>query len=311
MPAQDTSQLKEKIISILRTRGPSLPVHVAKETGLSMLFASAFLSELFSEKKIKISDMKIGSSPIYFIPGQESKLENFSHHLKSKEKDAFELLKERKFLKDREQEPAIRVALRAIKDFAIPFKKEEEIYWRYFAISQEEFNIKKEIIPSKLGILQSETTSEEEKSQINEKKELPKEEKIPKEGELNIFEKPPEKKKKKIVKKKIISKKKKQDEKLFQKVKEFLSKENIEIVDFQNLSKDELILKIIENQKEKILIAYNKKRVTELDIIKTYKKIENKDIPYILLIKGEPSKKLSDLIETLKKLDKIKDMELK
>jgi len=34
-----------------KRRGPSLPVHIASETGLSMLFASAFLSELLSEKK--------------------------------------------------------------------------------------------------------------------------------------------------------------------------------------------------------------------------------------------------------------------
>lgn len=305
MPAQDTSQLKEKIISILRIRGPSLPVHVAKETGLSMLFASAFLSELFSEKKIEISNMKVGSSPVYFLPGQRSKLENFSHYLKSKEKDAFELLKEKKFLKDREQEPAIRVALRAIKDFAIPFKKEEEIFWRYFIIPQEEFIIKKEIpLKKEIEIPKKEETQSKEEKIITEEiqKELPKE-------ELDIFEKSKEKEKKKVTKKKTTSKKKKDSEKLFKKVKEFLSKESIEIIDFQNISKDELILKIRENEKEKMLIAYKKKRVTESDIIKTYKKIENKNIPYILLMRGEPSKKLSDLIETMKRLDKVKDME--
>ena len=113
MPTQDTSDTREKIMSILKTRGPSLPVHVAKETSLSMLFASAFLSELLSEKRIKISNMRVGNSPIYFIPGQEPKIENFSQHLKSREKDAFILLKEKKFLKDKNQEPAIRIALRA------------------------------------------------------------------------------------------------------------------------------------------------------------------------------------------------------
>ena len=103
---------------------------------MSILFTSAFLSELLAEKRIKISNMKVGSSPLHFISGQETRLENFSQHLKSREKDAYELLREKKFLKDSEQEPAIRVALRAIKDFAISFKKNNVIIWRYFTASE-------------------------------------------------------------------------------------------------------------------------------------------------------------------------------
>ena len=138
MPAQDTSEVKEKIVSIFKRRGPSLPVHVSQETGLSILFASVFLSELLSEKKLGISNMKVGNTPIYFIPGQEPMLERFSEHLKSKEKESFNLLKEKTFLKDSEQEPAIRVALRSLKDFAVPFKKNDEFYWKYFIVSKEE-----------------------------------------------------------------------------------------------------------------------------------------------------------------------------
>jgi hypothetical protein len=293
MPAQDTSKIKEKIISILKTRGPSLPVHIAKETGLSMLFSSAFLSELFSEKKIKISNMKVGSSPIYFIPEQKPLLENFSQYLKSKEKDAFILLKEKKILKDINQDPAIRVALREIKDFAIPFKKDEEIFWRYFIIPE------KELVPQKLP--EQELEKKEESKKIIEEKITEKENKI-KEEKLDIFSKPLEKKK---VAKKKVAKQKKQNEKLFNKVKEFLSQKDIEIIDIQEFSKDELILKIKENKREKLLIAYNKKRITELDLIKSYKKLNDKNIPYILLSFGEPSKKFTNLIESIKNLDKI------
>lgn len=146
MSEERALEIKEKIISIFKDKGPCLPVNVAKETGLSLLFASAFLSEFLSEKKIKISNMKVGSSPLYFIPGQEKMLENFSDYLKSKEKEAFILLKEKKILKDSEQEPAIRVALRAIKDFAIFFNKNGEIYWRYFNIPETDLkNLEKGI----------------------------------------------------------------------------------------------------------------------------------------------------------------------
>ena len=79
MPNQDTSELKNKIINFLRINGPSLPVHIAKEIGLSILFTSAFLSELLSERQLKISSMKIGSSKLHFLAGQENKLENFGY----------------------------------------------------------------------------------------------------------------------------------------------------------------------------------------------------------------------------------------
>jgi len=174
----NTTQIKEKIIEFIRQRGPSLPVYISKAIDNSILFTSAFLSELVSEKKIKISHMRVGSSPIYFLQGQEPQLEKFSDYLKSKEKDAFFLLKEKKFLQDSSQEPAIRVALRDIKDFALPFKKDNEIYWRYFTASESEM-----FLPAK---------------KVQEKKPEPKK-------NLNIFDKPQKSKEqeKKLIKKKF------------------------------------------------------------------------------------------------------------
>ena len=47
-------------------------------------------------------------------------------------------MKERKILRDSELQPAIRVALREIKDFAVPFEKNNEIFWRYFLVEEPE-----------------------------------------------------------------------------------------------------------------------------------------------------------------------------
>jgi len=305
MPTQDTSELKEKILHILKTRGPSLPVHVAKETNLSMLFASAFLSELLSEKKIKISHMKIGSSPIYFIPGQENFIENFSHHLKSREKDAFILLKEKKILKDKEQEPAIRVALREIKDFAIPFKQNEEFFWRYFKIPEKELlekkhfkeiKIEEKIFPIKI----------EEKEELKEK-EIPIKEQteIIQKQKLDIFDKKIQSKKK-IIKKRTTEKK--QNDKFFNKVKEFLLEKSFEIIDIESFNKSDLILKIKKNEKEQLLIAFNKKKISENDIFKAHKKALESNLKYTILSLGEPLKKISNLIEAIKDLEKIETL---
>jgi len=296
MPIQNTLRIKEKILLILQKRGPSLPVHIAKEIGLSMLFASAFLSELFSEKKIKISNMKVGNSPIYFLSVQKPILEKFAHHLKSKEKDAFILLKERKFLKDVLQEPAIRVALRTIKDFAVPFKKDGEIFWRYFTTPETEFVIPKIVKPAIVENKQKTSDFLLIDKKISERSEPIKEEK------LNIFDKPYEKKKR-VIKKKSI--KKKQNDKFFNKVKWFLSEKSIQILDIESFNKNDLILRIKNKDEEQLLIAYNKKRVNENDIIKAHKKALESNLRYIILSLGVPLKKLTNLIEALKNLEKI------
>ncbi len=273
---QDTSEIKEKIIGALKRRGPSLPIHIAKEIESNTIFASAFLSELISEKRVRISNMRVGSSPIYYILGQEPLLERFSQHLKSRERDAFILLKEGKFLKDSRQEPAIRIALREIKDFAIPFRRDEEIIWRYFTTPETEFKIKE-----KPGIIE--------------------EKKVPEEKSLGIFGE--EKKPKKIRKRKA-----QKENKFFARVKEFLSEKSIEMVDILNFSKNELILRIRDKGNDKIIIAYNKKRVSELDIINAAKKASEYNLPYMVLSLGEPLKKTNALIDALKKLDSIEKL---
>ncbi len=275
MPIQDTSQIKEKILSILRIRGPSLPIHIARGTELTTLFSSAFLSELVSEKKVKMSHMRVGSSPIYLVPGQEYLLENFSQHLKSKEKEAFALLKEKKFLRDSEQTPAIRVALREIKDFAIPLKihNREELFWRYFTTPESEFKIE---IPEK-AIAQEQIQKQKKKTE------------------------------KRKIRKKVKGSQK--NDKFFNKIKDFLSKNKIEILDIKEITKNSLILKVKENEKEYLLVAYNKKRVNEQEIIKAYKKALELNLSYKILGLGEPLKKLEELIKAAKSLQNIEKIE--
>ncbi|MBL7058975.1 hypothetical protein ISS08_00795 [Candidatus Pacearchaeota archaeon] len=293
MPTQDTTPIKEKILSVLQRRGPSLPAHVASEVGLSMLFASAFLSELISDRKIVISHMKVGNSPLYYIEGQEAKLENYAEHLKSKEKDAFLLLKKEKILKDEIQHPAIRVALRYIRDFAIPFKKEGEIFWRYFT----------EPVPDLKSIEKPKLESIKEEKPV----------------ELNIFDKESSEKEKKEIpiikpkpKKKITSKRKsissKKNEIFFNKVKEFLLEKSITIIEVESLSKNDLILKVRSKGKELLLFAYNKKRINELEIVKASKKAKELGLQYTLLSKGGPLKKIENLIEAIKELDSIETL---
>jgi len=275
---QDISIIKQKILYIIRGRGPSLPVHISQQIEQSILFTSAFLSELVSEKELKMTNMRVGSSPIYYLPEQINQIEKYSSHLNPKEKEAFHLLKDKKILKDLEQQPAIRVALRQIRDFAIPFKKNNEIYWRFFTIPEQDT-----------------------------KEKIPEIKKI--EKPLDIFSKEEIKSEKRQIKKKILKRKtsasQKKNEKFFEKVKSHLNSNQIEIEDIIGFSKNDLVLKIKENQKEKLLIAFNKKKITEKDILKCYLKAQEMNLTYKIFILGEQTKKIKNLIEAIKNLDNI------
>lgn len=278
MPMQDASKIKEEIINFLNIKGPSLPIHIAQEIKISPLFTSAFLSELFSEKKIKMSYLRVGSSPVYFLSGQEEGLEKYADYLKSKEKEAFLFLKEKGILKDEEQIPAIRVALRAIKDFAFPIEKNEELYWKYF-LYNEEIVSKHENIT--LPLLKEEVIEKSSKTKKIEKK------KAPKKNEKN----------------------KKGNEKFLTKVKEFISKENLEIMGIESIGKEYLVLRVKINDEEKAFVAYNKKKITEKDFINANKKAEELGLKYILLSSGDLPKKIKETIEAIKNLSGIEKIE--
>lgn len=274
MPVQNSLEIKEKILFLLKKRGPSLPVHIAKEIGLSILFASAFLSELLSEKRIRISNMKVGNSPIYFIRGQEPLLENFSQYLKSREKDAFILLKEKKFLKDREQDPAIRVALRAIRDFAIPFKKNEEISWRYFTVSEKEFKGPGRITtPLKI-------------SRLNTPKQK---------QELNIFDKPIKK-----------ERKRKEQSEFVKNVLNFIKENKVELLEEISSKKREFfgILKISTDlgNIEVLVIAKDKKKITENDLEIAIQKSHSYKKMVVLMSTGDMGKKAKEYFEKYKNI---------
>lgn len=299
MAAQDTSKIKERIMSVLRIKGPNLPVYVAREIGSSMLFTSAFLSELLSEKRIRISSMRVGNSPLYFISGQEPMLERFSQHLKSKEKDAFFLLKEKKFLPDSSQEPAIRVALREIKDFAIPFQRNNEFIWRFFTVPESEFS------PVKKSVMKVQEKEQDIKQEIKQ----PTEEKP-----LNIFERAKtdeqEQKPKKQRKKTGKTKRKKtgKDNAFFDRLKESLAIKGIEILDVKNFSRNEIVIKARENGNEELVFALNRKKITDKDIIKAGKKSKEYNLPYKIVSLGEPAKKLTEIVDSIKRLSSIEKL---
>jgi len=133
----------ETIINFLRQNGPSTPAQLAKHVNTSLLFASAMLGEVSSKGVVEITNLKIGGgSPLYYLKEDTEKLVNFADKLSPKDKDAFELLKEKKVIRDKSQTPIIRVSLRTIKDFAVPLTivmgENKELFWKWYLLGDKE-----------------------------------------------------------------------------------------------------------------------------------------------------------------------------
>ncbi|MBS3119074.1 hypothetical protein J4417_05370 [Candidatus Woesearchaeota archaeon] len=92
---------QDKIINLIRLKGPSIPRQIAQAIGSDLLFSSAHLSDLVSQGKLVVSHMKLDSTPLYYIPGQEAMLYNYLNCLNEKDRRTAEMLKEKGVLRDR------------------------------------------------------------------------------------------------------------------------------------------------------------------------------------------------------------------
>lgn len=303
----NVSSIKEKIIEYIRERGPSLPANLTKISGMNLTFTSAILSELLAERKIKISNLKVGSSPLYYLEGQEEKLENFIDNLKPVEKDAFLKLKQNRILEDEKQSPQIRVALRSIKDFAIPIKVGEKLFWKYHLLSDEKAKEaiggekKDEVAVGQERVIgQSiwndikKEFSREEVEDIIRKRvaeivEKIKEETLVKETKKEEAE---EKKKEESIEKQTIKEKRKTQKKkktnpLFDFSKKAVEEKGFVIKEILKDAKDKVLLACSKESKNYLVFVYGKKSVDDKEIFKDYKKFYQNCDGFFLFVKEE------------------------
>ena len=286
----DIPQKKNKIISFIETNGPSLPVRIAKAIEMDPVFASAILSELLNTKQIRLSHMKIGASSLYILPGQEQKLEDYTEHLKPIEKEAYLKLKNKKVLTHENEEPATRVALQNIKDFATPFKFQEKIMWKYAFTPDEE--IENILTPKK-----KEPKPEEKKMEIENILETKNEERKIEPIITNTKQETPPKKEI------LIDTKKSQEPKpeFLEEIKRFLKKKNIEFLEEIQSEKKEIVAKISVESKlgniNFLLVAKNKQSTSKEEIAAAIQRATYNKMPCLLILRKEPSKNIQKIID--------------
>jgi hypothetical protein len=150
---------RNKILDIVK-QGPTFPAKIAKQLGAGgdTMLIGAILSTLISTGEVRVSSIKVGASPLYYVPDNESKLEDYIDHLNDKDRKVFKLLKEEKVLQDSEQDPLTRVSLRTIKDFAKSFEilhqGQKLLFWRFYDLHLNEAESLAKSIVKKISIEQ-------------------------------------------------------------------------------------------------------------------------------------------------------------
>lgn len=337
----DFENAKNKAVEFIKRNGPSLPSQVAKEVGIPPLFASALLSQLISEKSIKVSELKIGGSPLYYQESQKELLLNFTTFLPGIEKETCEKLKKEGVMMDESLQLPEKVALRNIRDFSVPLNVkvggEGKIFWRWYALPQEEASkLIEGFLKSLLGEQQDKKIMQEQKAveevtevkearqevsaemklevKAGEKKDLTKEEQ---EREITAGDRGEEKVEKKDRKEWKVKEgepkkpRKAREVDFLQEVQEFLAKSEVKILEeiiVRKNSEIEFMLQLTSSlgKMNFFAIAKNKRVLTPADLMLAYYRSQEKKLPLILLNSGKFAKnteeKAGELGITLKSL---------
>jgi len=286
---------KDKVLDVVKL-GPTIPIKVAKAVGGDTMIIGAILSTLISTGDVRVSTLKIGGSPLYYIPEHEVKLEDFINYLNEKDQKTFHILKDSKVLIDSEQDPLIRVSLRTIKDFAKSFEVESVdssgkkiLFWRYYLVPRDEaIGIAKNMMkkapvvePEKKKeadvIIEKASEHEEENTGHVKKHIAPKEHAVDEESnssktdlKVDFFE---------LVKKHIVSK-------------------NLDIISKEKIKKSEydFILKNHDTNEYIYCKTKDKKSINEGDLASAFVFAQSKKMPCIFITTGSLTKKAESMI---------------
>lgn len=273
---------KDRVLSFVRSIGPVTPMQVARELKVESYMASAVLSELLGEKKIVMSCLRVGTSPLYLVRDQQDRLQAYIKHLNEKDRRTCAALKEAGILKDSSLDPLTRVSLRQIKDFAVPLEVEldgkKEVFWKWYLLSPEETEV---IVRRNLGLTREPIAVATPKPDVRPKR--PEEPKDKPEQEITP-----------VRQKKLPSK-----DAFYSTVREYLAKNNIVVV-HEHLNKKgdydfTVRLPSAVGDLHYFCTAKSKKKINDGDLAASFLKAQEKKLPVLFIVSGDLTKQAKDL----------------
>jgi hypothetical protein len=283
------NEKEQKIVDMVTTGGPILPITVSKSLGVETFLAGAMLSSLVKNGHLKISQKRIGSSPLYYKSGQERKVQEMLYkELNDLEQKALERIRNLKVATDSELYPQERFLLKSMADFVTPLTvkhgDKEISIWKHNSVSEQELN---EILKVKL------TAPPKEEQKLPEK--LPEPAQLPAQPEshLKLVEAPP--------KTKTVHRKPKQPSEFVNRAKQYLKDIKAEIIEEKPVKRDEhfftIELPTVLGRQNFLVKAKDKKAVSESELSQFYLECMNAKKPGILLVPSELNKKTSAFAE--------------
>ena len=301
---------REQILVMAQVK-PLLPGDVAKALSTNLIMASAMLSELADNKKLKISKLKVGSSPLYFLPEKAELLENFVGSLNEKDRKTVEILKNALVLRDCALDPLTRVSLRQISDFSKPVEvlvnNKTELFWKWHLLSDSDAELRiKQILYFEEKKVEAQTLVVEQKPvlQIQTAVKLVADKQMQnsehfKNSELATVV---DVQTNQVVYKQKIPKISKNE--FFSKISSFFDGNKIKILEqFQlKISEFDFVIELPSpvGQLTYYCKARNKKKITGADVSAVFVQGQLRKLPSLLLTDGELNKQGKELLQQLK-----------
>ena len=319
---------KNQVLELVCAKGYVVPSDLIRQFHVDTFIMGAVLSDLVHDKKLAVSSVKIGGSPVYYPLDQKEKLVELSRYLNEKDRQTFAILQEQKVLLDEQQTPLIRVSLRNIKDYAKPIEVTANgvthLFWKWYLASEQEVHaLLKEILiplhaaraaplpasvapvvpqvsvapivaaPSSPPTPLDPVVAEKKKvKKILAKQEMPKQD--PLQNAPLISEH--------FLGQQMLTKQLPLDDAFAQEVSQFFTKKGMRLTDFTILKKGEIdCLVEIPSPIGSILYfckAKNKKKCSEGEVATAFVAAQLKKLPAMLLTPGELPKKVQQKIIT-------------
>ncbi|MFH1210310.1 MAG: hypothetical protein V1645_00155 [archaeon] len=314
---ENALKLRDDALNFVRSKGPVLPVHVGERFGFNSIIASAVLSDLVSNGLVKLSNTKIGGSPVYFVPGQEPKLQGLYKYLGEKPRKIYDMLRDSKVLRDKVLEPWQRVAVREIKDFSVMlrvnYSGNEEIFWKWYLASDEEAKgliaeiirgdvlppepkkeekVEEKVDPVPEPVKEVAKPIEEVKEEVEEDDPDPVDEEVVE----HARETP------KFVDRSKKVKRQKSSIDFYQLVRNYFTDSRIKVLE-ENIVRRNTELNFVVTIPSSVgplrffVIAKNKKAINDAELSMAYSQSQLKKLPVLFLSNGDLSKKASSYLE--------------
>jgi hypothetical protein len=321
---------KDQVMQLVQMKGYVLPADLTRQFHADTFIMGAVLSDLVREKKLNISRVKIGRSPVYYTTQHRAKLQDLYKYLDEKDKRTYDLLKEKVVLQGSMQTSLLRVSLKNMKDFAKPIEVtvagKTELFYKWYLASDQE-------VHRALTALLTVVPVKEEKRVIVEapvvapivekpvekivKKIEPVVQKIEKPIEKKIVEPKIDEKKVETIKKSevvvqhdqqqhlgtdLISRLMQHDDPFAQQIAIFFQKHTIQVVHFAHVKKGELdcVVKVPSAVGDITYFckAKKKKKCSEGDLATAFVAAQMKKLPALFLTPGSFPKKVVQKLPT-------------